>query len=255
MNEQPILELRFNGKNISPELIRAKELASILQALDELLAAETAHIYPHLPAENAAVGLVSIQSGSLALSFQTKTPEIKTVFHHVASTIEQMKFDRLTTRGLESLRTIASFGKRYDCRTEFRSTDKPTALAVLEPNTEIQPLPILDGETTLYGEIIRVGGKEPKVTLELTSGQTISCDASEALTKDLATRLYTWVGLKGMATWNAHDNRLITFNIQKITSYENLSYSQAFDLLSDMIGKHLDHINDVAQYVADLRSE
>lgn len=75
---------------------------------------------------------------------------------------------------------------------------------------------ILTGETTLYGEVKRVGGFKPRVVLKTIQGDTIYCDASKALAQELGRRLYTEVGVRGQAKWNMQTLRIDAFIIESV---------------------------------------
>ena len=103
----------------------------------------------------------------------------------------------------------------------------------------------ITGETIIYGEIQRVGGTEPKIVLRLTSGDLFSLDVSRDVAKNLSPRLYSQVGLRGTATWSYSDNKLLQFEVESLTEYEESSIADSFNQLRGVIGKYWDEIEDI----------
>ncbi len=110
------------------------------------------------------------------------------------------------------------------------------------------------GETTIYGKIIRVGGISPKIMIETLQGDTIFCDVSERIAKQLAQKLYCIISLNGTATWSPGDLKLKKFKIKDIGLYEQKSVASAMKELSEKIGKHFNNISDIDDFALKLRN-
>ena len=111
----------------------------------------------------------------------------------------------------------------------------------------------IKGETTLYGELIRVGGSSPRGMMRLLEGQTLYFDVDRSIVQELGSKLYTVVGLKGVAEWWAEDLSIKQFSAEEITDYRETPITVAVSRLSDAIRKYYKHIDDIEEYMADLR--
>ena len=112
----------------------------------------------------------------------------------------------------------------------------------------------ITSETTLYGVVKRVGGEPPTVWIQTFDGHHISAQVDETLAQKLGSLLYTRVGLIGIAKWNVADSSIKTFQIQKMTAYQDTPLSEAFSTLSSDIGHYYNDI-DALKWVSTIREE
>lgn len=249
--------LRLTGEKFSPDQLKLGELSDYLKQVEKLYREAVRAEFPSQTEEEIKLSLVQLKPGSLHLTFE---PELKehglAVYKKVARAINENRFDEFTTPGLEALRFMANFSNRHQVTTEFRNGNaRSKPMAVLTPGMNIEPFPRFNGETTIYGKVLRIGGKSPKVALEL-DGATLTCEVdSESLAIELAARLYQEVGLVGLARWSAKDGKLEEFKVTGITYYEAGSYVEALNQLSKLVGKYFDDIDDVEAYIEELRSD
>lgn len=255
MSNQRLVEVRFAGNNIKPDKIRSKELAELIASYEDAIASILVHENPELSKDTITVSLVAIGKSSIGLQFLPNLEELTfPAASRIAKSISRNDYSDLPHHAVESLRSISSFTKRHGCDAEFRAVNGESKVeATLHPTTVIPTTPKLIGETILYGEVKRVGGASPRVMITTLEGDTVYCDLSEALAIELGHRLYTDVGLKGKATWNAKTLELDAFVVESITDYSSISAPDAFAELRDLIGDDFADIEDVQEYVTSLR--
>lgn len=256
MDDKQLLEIRLSGAGILPDTVRAGEIADILNSVEDMISSVALQRYPRLTRDDLLVGLVGIASGSIHLQFSSKLPDIVVpAFHAVAESIETNQYRNLPIGSVRALQTIASFVRRRDCLAEFVIPNgDDQVVAEISPQTEITPVPFLTGVTTLYGMIIRVGGRTPKAMLETVDGQTVYCDLRRELARELGSKLYQWVAIEGVAKWNSETLNLEEFRIDAVFDYERRSIHESFVELSELTSRYYLDIEDVAGYVAQLRS-
>ncbi len=252
-----LLEIHFTGENISPESIRIGEIAVILDAIENVLLTIVAQEHQELTKEILTIGLHSINAGSLGLQFTSRLPEIVTpAFEQVATTIQTGVSENFPVESLNHLEKILSFVKRHQAQADFIIVNgKSKTLATLTPDFELPKPVYLTGQTTVFGEIVRVGGVEPKVEIKTISGQTIYCPFDFSLASQLGALLYQLVGLDGVARWNARTFEIEDFRVTGISEYRNSSLIDTFQSLSEMAGKYYDDVDDVISYISELRRE
>jgi len=112
----------------------------------------------------------------------------------------------------------------------------------------------ISSETTLYGVVKRVGGEPPTVWIQTFYGNHVSCQIDETLAKKLGRFLYTRVGLIGIAKWNVADSSIKTFQIRKMTAYQDTSLSEAFSSLSSDMGHYYNDV-DAHKWVSTIRKD
>lgn len=257
-NLHELMEIKFTGEDIFPETIRAKELADILTSIEESLTNIIIKENPDISIEELVIGLVNIEEGSAKLRFKS-TLQVLTLsaFTLLSSSIATNDFTKVPIATIKSVKTISDFTKQRNCIAEFRAhADSANPLASLTPSSEII-IPEafqLTGETIIYGKVMRVGGATPKVVIKLSDRQTVYCDVMEDLAKEIGHKLYSWVGLSGIAQWNTEDYSLDSFKIEKITEYEDIPLSKSMSELSSVVGKYLKDKVDVIKTISELRS-
>ena len=164
MAENTLLEIRFAGGGVFPENIRAGEMAEILNAVEDTLSAVVEKEHPKITKEELLVGLVGIRKGSVHLQFSSQLPEVALpAFVKVAKSIKTKNFDDLPNNAIKSLQNFSTFVKRKNCDAEFITRNgKVKVLATFTPDIQIASFGSLRGDTTLYGQVVRVGGRDPR---------------------------------------------------------------------------------------------
>jgi hypothetical protein len=248
------IKVRLRGAGIKPDLISAKELAGILESVDDFLVAETLKNDNSLKREDIIIGLCKIEDKSIGLTFKTTLASIVIpVLINSAASIKDSNFNALSNQSFKALQTISNFSKKHNCEAEFSlSTGKE--LIKITPETVIPEPVFFKGISEIIGEVIRVGGKKPKAALELIDGSTIYCDVQESIAKDLGRCLYSLVKCSGLATWNTKDYELEHFKIMEFEKFSNIPANETMKQLSNEIGHYFSGITDVASFVANLRN-
>lgn len=252
------IELRFAGEGISPDNVRLKELSEILVSLEEALVATIEQEFGDIPRAELLIGLNTIRHGSLDLGFALSQPQFfLPVWRQIGTAIQTSELSRLPNKAIESLGNILKFVRKRQCRAELRITDVAEPLALITPESDLYLANIITGRTTLYGRVVRVGGDSPPtVRISPHKGETITCKATVNHAKILAHRLYEYVGVEGTAIWQIDTFDIVGFTIDSILDYdENNSIVETFNQLRDDFGHYFNDIEDVDEYVRQLRDD
>jgi hypothetical protein len=255
MAHNTTVEILLTGEGMSPGKIRSKEIAEVIESVEDMIASVVVREYPELKKETIVVGLKRIREGSIGLEFSPNLIELTLpATHRITKSIKENDFGVLPSNTLNSLRKLSAFTRRYQCNAEFlEQNGRVESLAVMTPETRIPDVYPLSGETTIYGEITRVGGAEPKIQFKTFDDQVIYCSTSRIVAKKAGAKLYSKVGLYGLAEWNSETFEIENFHVIDISGYEEVPLSEAFDELTGLIGDSFDNIEDVDQFVSELR--
>ena len=243
---------------MKPEDLRAGELARIIIQFEDMIASTVKRDRPQITKDELIVGLVHIENKSIGLEFSTKLPELALpAYYSITDAVKTENYLDLPGETLKHLREFHSFLKNKNCEAELFSRNGKTNLkAVLYPKTIIPEHPRIIGEVIIYGRIVRVGGEDPRVMFEIPNGKSLFCRVKgEDLARQLGERLYTWVGLRGIATFDSDTLEIMDFKVEALTGYKgDLSIKDAITELSGIAGQYYTDVMDVDAYVAGLRS-
>jgi hypothetical protein len=239
---------RLSGESIKPHVFSAREIATIIQNLEEACRSVAKNEKPQLDESTLFISLVEIRDESAGLKFVPSYSEVSAAFILLASSFSNGDFDRIPPRAINNLKEIQKVishkpgcvGTFFSGRTRLSTIDKDTEI-------EIPTTGIIEGETTLYGQIRRVGGSDPKIIFRLHNGDNLSLEVSESTAKSFGPRLYEEVGIKGIARWSYADNKILSFSVEQLINFKDTPVSIAFDELRGSIGKYWDEIEDVEE--------
>jgi hypothetical protein len=250
-----LIGITFTGENIRPDTVKASELAEILRAVETMVESHVLRDHPEVQKEVVVVGLVKIKASSLDLQFSSEIPAWAiAAFQDTGQAVNDQDFSRLPSDTFDALDTLVSFTRKRQCIAKFITLNgKKDVIATITPEIEIRRKPLLTGETTIYGQVVRVGGRTPRVMLEMVDGQTIYCDATADMARTLGGKLYQVVGLIGIAQWNPETLVMNTFEIKAILPYEAGSFKEAMAQLAEMTKSYYADITDVPEYIANIR--
>lgn len=257
--QRGLLEVKFKGRGLRPDKILAKDLAEVIRDVEAaVLAYLSAEADDKSILKITGLSLVEIKAGSAALRFAPRTSEAVTpAFQAFATDVGHTgNVTALKARARSSYEGIQDFCQKYRCISEFRdrlSSRKP--IAIIRP-----PIPIartrpimLEGETSIYGTLESVGGLDPKAWLRTDHGR-VNFDVTQDQARELGQRLYTRIGVRGVARWDAYTSAVSSFKFLELLAYREKPLSQAFQSLRDEFG-HCFSSMDVAAFLKEQRGE
>jgi hypothetical protein len=258
-----LIEITIEGQNVVPGKVSNHELAEILKTTEDMFTSLIEQDNPQLSKEKVFLGLVNIREGSVGLQFAPSLPDITfPAFRKITQSVQQQEYSALPSRTVKSLESIRDLAKKRDWDFALGTMNGRRVIeATINRDTVIEPVPLVSGPSTVYGYLIRVGGKTPKALLQLPNRRGLSCEfqgkhpVKQQVARELAPRIYTWIGLEGIAKWSSKDYSLREFEIQRITDYQDTPIASAVAELSQLVGKYFEGIGDPDEYVARLRGE
>jgi hypothetical protein len=233
-----IFELRFEGNNIKPNKVKPSEVANLIQDFEKALLSVIKQDYPQIDGNELLVTFEKIEDKSLGLAFVSNN-EIEPAFKRMVSTsykslntaISTNNFSRYGNETIAPVRNISDFTKRHQCNGSFKYNGKN--LSVITPSTEITfvKTQYLKGNTTIYGELIDAGGDNPNIHIKISDTYSVIIKTDKEKTKELASRLYDQVGLKGEAKWDIFSSKIIDFKLYEVLDYTSGNIKSAIEEL------------------------
>lgn len=258
---RPTIKVRIKGLAVTPESVRASELGEFIINIDRAItetAASRGCIDANTSAHDPIISLVDIDEGSNLLILSVDESLISAT-RNITHGISTRNYLDIPPKARIPLSKISQQATRLKWDVQF-SADKKLHL-VEARISEANPFPetrtsTASSETTVYGRLMRVGGITPKAMLLLPSDKLLYVDISEAIAKELALkdRLYSEVGIEGIATWRIDDWEIIQFRATRVLDYqpEKQNLVNVFESLARVAGNQWEDI-DAIEFVNELR--
>lgn len=257
MSSKVCFEVRVKGEGFALEEIRLKEVTELLVAIENMLVAIVERDHPALNiSKSGALGLTSLQSGSLHAGFESPHEEVVQAWYEVSHSIETRDYSGLPPKVTDELGKIEKFNRRHDTDAEFwLNNGSRQHLATITADAGLPESLFVYGTTTLYGKLLRIGGdSRPTASLDISADKPLNCRVKTIeLASSMAHRLYDVIGVRGTAKWSIAEYKPVAFTVEQLTEYRQTSLTEAFDSLSEVAAKHYADLEDVNAFVADLR--
>lgn len=254
---KPKWRVKMGGEEVKIDTLPIGELASFLQiveaGIEGILEAEPGS---HKP--GTRVSLVEISPGSVSLGLLPEEEAIPAVRAFSEATLSR-DFSALPKKTKDAGGKLYQFQKRHQASITLDPVPEygiegGTVQADLEP----APTPAtvhLTGTTILYGNVISVGGKTPKVHLEIEdSKRQVTFGVSIEMAKELAHFLFVEVGVEAEVTWDTTSWEMTGKEILRVLHYRPTSALEAIAELKKVAGKGFDGV-DASEFVRKLRDE
>lgn len=257
MEQSVSFEFRIVGNELTPETLRLTDLAAVIAELEKAIAPVISRDSPEV-AENVIISLKSVEDGSAKLKlFSRNFVAAQAAFIVLALAVKEKTFAKLPEESVKSLHSLRQLSRKKNWTFEFRKDPRrKLPLAQITPLSSIeQASRTIKGFTTVYGQIIRTGGIQPKVLIQLLDGSLLSCDVEKTMAISLGSRLYASGRFNGEATWDLEAGyRMTDFRITQASDFVQASIQQAFAGLSQQIGEYFRDV-DPDEYASNQRRE
>ena len=244
--------VRIRGDDVTPEAVRARDLACLLDRLERLFV-ETAKsmqdaLSPEVSPEDAPFSLVGISAGSntLTLSMHDSFVPVQRVLD---TAIRTERYEHLPDAAFNHLVGISKLAVKHAWEMDFGGLESHATISHDRPVRRDE----LEGTTTLYGTCLRIGGDPPKMLLRIRQSDNVSCEVSRKLAQELGTLLYREIGVEGIGVWTARDMRLRSFKVTQLLPYRKTSVVDAFGRIAERGAGVWEDIEDVDAWVDEQR--
>jgi hypothetical protein len=244
-------KIRFKGADMTPARVRLGELSDLLSSLEAAIAALSG-----AAPEQVGFSLVDVQSRSASYALASSGNEATIAMRLWSAAIKGSDLSTLPAPAQEASRKILAFVKRHNCTGELTESGKRAVLAKVTPQTVLEDpnAAAIEGATTIYGVALRIGGTTPRLSLRISDGRPVTVDlASRSLAREIAKRLYTFVGVAGVARWDLTTNAMVAFTAQELLPYEGAPI-EALDDAARLVGADLSKLVDVEDELDRVRS-
>ena len=230
-----MIEITFLGDNISPETFSNKKLFPLLESYTNALF-EISKSKAPLAAEKADYAICRIEKGSYKVTVADLAEcDMEQSHAELLTVIANDDYSVLRPAALENLQSLSAGLKKHNLVMEFFSNEGNVTLL---PEKVPAALGTFEEMTTVYGELIAVGGKKPNIHLEIPGRkEQLICDVSRQQAHELAGKLYTTIGVYGTAVIEISTMKMTRFRVEKIIPYDPADRNSAINALRDIFSK------------------
>ena len=240
-----ILEVRFFGNDISPSMVKPREIAALIIGFEKALLSEIKERHPQYDTEQLIFAFEQIKNESLGLQFIPKNIALVVITCYTAISVsfQTGDFSEISNETIKELKTLTAFSKKYNCVGNFNLNGK--TLSSFTPQTDIpyNKNPIIRGDINIFGRVIDSGGDNPNVHIKLGNDQVLIFATTESNAKHLAHKLYEKVNLIGAAKWDAITFEILDFKLKEIVGFEPGNTLNAINELRNLSSGYWDKFN------------
>ena len=265
IGENQWIEVHLAGADLLPSKINARDVGKLITAVEAMIAPLVVRENPALglSEKEVIVGLAGVREGSYVLEFATPYEQpVMRAFQDIATALNEQIFISLPQETVDALVEIRSVTRLYKTAAELWLQNGQLAkIAEINQHTEISYEPeAMQGTTTLYGTVIRVGGeKPPRAKIRFLNGIELTCNITQrdslSVARALGQRLYDTVGLYGRARWTTPDMRLHDFVIESVLPYRKKPILDNLMALRELVGPYLEEVENIDAYIHNLRGQ
>jgi hypothetical protein len=258
---KPIFEVVFTGAGIYPEKIPLRTLARTLTAVQRIASGlELEEEENEVPeSEDGAIRLLNVARGSAVFRFVgAAANEAIHNLRLVNSILSRPESIGENDYILSPLEQLSASAKSLDCEIIVRRPGRTGAvLARIGPKSydDIAQSAFISGETSITGEVKRVGGAtEVRCALRVPfQHRLLFCKvASTDIARQLGDCLYKRVTANGRVMWIRGTWRIRAFTIISVNPIKEGSLSDAFEALYDAGGRGWDSIDDPQKHLEEV---
>lgn len=252
---EDFLKIRFFGEGIHPNTIRASDLAEALMAYEESLLIILSKIHPNI--KDAYISLDKVKDESATYIAE---PSVKLELIESASVlnnaIAEGTLNEWPVKIIENLKVIQKVSKKYNGQAELNGSPKVRKVVINhETNLEVDETFFIQGNTTIYGKIERVGGTDPAIRLKLDNGKSITVRVKEKDAKIAASKIYERVGMKGVGKWYKSTKDLESFKLKEFIMLTNTPLEERMSKLSELLYPYWKDIENPDTHISNLRNK
>ncbi|HEY5392362.1 MAG TPA: hypothetical protein VIJ57_09630 [Hanamia sp.] len=250
METGEIIELRFEGNNIKPSKVKASEIAELIIAFEAAIQEIVKEKHPEISEDELLISFDEIKNSSIGLkSLAHQVKYVLPAFELVTASFQTNNFNSLPNSSIEKLRKFTLFAKKYACDGALYRNGIQEATFTQNTAISYNDKGTSKGETTLYGEVQRIGGeKKPRVLIKINNDYNISFEVKKSIAIELASFLYKLVGINGFAQWDNNTYKILTFTANHIITTGQKSLSATFQELSTYYEDNLNNLDSIVEY-------
>lgn len=231
--------IRLIKEDLTPNKMRVEDFAAVIVSYVDVLrsVAKDLNLLPE--GQDLECAVTGIFPGSVTAEMVGIGDSETAVFEAVndfLSHVEQGDFYSYSRGTKAKIREFSKCLKKQDVKAEIPGESR---FIEIDFSKLVIPPATVEGRTYLYGELVTIGGKDPNIHIDLPEyGKLMKCTASRKIIRELANRIYTVIGVSGIAEYDLQTMELTNFIVEDILPYDESKREESFARLTELISKY-----------------
>jgi len=246
--------------DINPDDMDIEDLFKMIKAYKNAIMGMVAQLHPDFDLKTIIFSLISIRDKSTEAVIESNYLSlVEASSEQINHDIDKKDFSRTPEPTRNALKEIGEVIQGKRCHVEFypdANNRKVKAKLTPEIAMKLQPRKAykINGSTTLFGELITIGGAEPGCKIRLTNGDLFSqIKLGMSLAKELSQRLYETVSLRGIGTWDSNTLELVKFEVKEVLPYHKIPTGEAIKKIRAANPSAWADIENISNAISDMR--
>ncbi len=228
MAEKPRFQIQMKAADLTPEKVRASDLADFLSELQGAIieTAKSQDIPMAFDPDEVLVSLVGVESGNSSDLLIAVARPISPVVSLMTRVIADREFASLPQDAHEHLHNIYNNAIRMRLSYQFHAVNgllvTPSEISYEYPVPKPTGVLTTSGSTTLWGNLVKVGGdSDPKAMIRLRNDKLFTVKITRDIVQEIQRKelFYKDIGFRGVATWKIENWTMKGFNATSIADY------------------------------------
>lgn len=238
---QNTINLHFSGETVNTETFSFHKFSKLAEAyfdvLRELAAAENKTV----DKKKLDFCLRSIHEGSYLGDFAPIGADtvLLDANDRLQKALENETIDTLPAAVQDAIYDMAT--QAVSSKVDIGLQTATGEFIVFDADKFIRETGTVDDFTSVYGEIIEIGGIKPNVHLQIAGrDRPLICEVTKDMAMQLSSRLYTTVGFYGRAARYIANMEIKRFFVEEVLPYDDRNFDEDAAELMDYFTKHFD---------------
>ena len=231
--------IRLIKDDLAPNKMRVEDFTNIIVAYVDVLRsiAKDRNLLPEGKSLDCAI--TGIYPGSIVAEMEgigESDAIVSAAVNDFWEKVDHGDFYSYSRNTKEKIREFSKCLKKQNVKAEISWENN---LAEIDFSKLIIPPVSVEGWTYLYGELVTIGGRDPNIHIDLPEyGKLMKCSASKDIIQKLSNRIYTVIGVSGIATYDLQTMEITDFIVKEILPYDESKREESFKRLGELISKH-----------------
>jgi len=220
----------IGGKDTQPSQVRARDVALALEKLEIAIIAAARNLDPGIDETEFVVALTAIVHGSDGLVLEVPEP-LQAGVSALSTALSNAEYSSLPRQAYSALweldqRLTPKYGEWGFNENKQIGVMRSRVSSSSRLATPAKPH-LLESQTTVYGWLYDAGGKsQPRLAISV-DGRSLHVEIDKEMARRAGGRLYTTVGLEGIAYWNPDTLQIEKFRAVRLLDYEEKGLTEA----------------------------